>query len=137
MVYVALNAPAGPTSRREIAERQGISPDYTAQLFRTLVRAGIARGVRGPGGGYALRRDASEITAGDVLRAVEGPLALAPCDGVGGNAACEQAGNCVTQEVWRRLSDAMADVLDSITLEDLCERARQLQENADARSDAS
>lgn len=127
VVDVCLNSENGPTLRQDIADRQGISADYVAQLFGKLARAGILRSVRGPGGGYLIARDAASITAGDVLRAVEGPIAVVHCVEPGGSSSCERAGSCVTHLVWRRLSDVMAQFLDSLTLESLCDEALMLQ----------
>jgi Rrf2 family protein len=127
MVDVALNSDAGAISRQEIADRQAISADYVAQLFRRLRRAGIVHGVRGPGGGYVMGRDAAAVTAGDVLRAVEGPVAVVHCVEPADVPSCDRAGSCVTHLVWRRLTAVMTDYLDSVTLQDLCEEAAQLQ----------
>ena len=125
-VDLALNGDAGPVSRQNIARRQGISADYVAQLFRKLREAGLVLGIRGPGGGYALGREPAAITAGDVLRAVEGPVAVVPCVGPGSDAACDRSGHCVTQKVWDRLSVTMRDYLDSVTVAELRDQAREL-----------
>jgi Rrf2 family protein len=117
-----MNSDAGPRARRDIAKGQGISADYVAQLFRLLRDAGIIRGIRGPGGGYALARPAVEITAGDVIRAVEGPMAITECVTPGATPECDRVGECVTRSVWKELSAAMADFLDSVTVQDLCDR---------------
>ena len=133
VVDVACNAGEGATARQQIAERQGISADYVAQLFRKLREAGIVKGVRGPGGGYVLARDPAAITAGDVVRAVEGPLAVVHCVEPAAASQCDRAATCVTRSVWRRLSEVMAEFLDSITVQDLCEDAGRLQQDCGAR----
>ena len=69
MVDLALHADGEPILRQDLAERQGISADYVAQLFRPLHKAGLVEGVKGPGGGYRLARTAAEITASDVIKA--------------------------------------------------------------------
>ena len=79
MVDVAQHSANEPVPRQEIAARQEISADYVAQLFGQLQAAGLVEGVKGPGGGYRLTRDATAITAGDVVRAVEGPIAVVEC----------------------------------------------------------
>jgi Rrf2 family iron-sulfur cluster assembly transcriptional regulator len=81
-VDLALHAGGGPVSRRDIAARQGISADYVAQLFRQLRKVGLVEGVKGPGGGYRLVRDAATIGAGDGVRAVEGAIAVMLADEV-------------------------------------------------------
>jgi Rrf2 family protein len=127
VVDVYLNSENGPALRQGIADRQAISADYVAQLFRKLAKAGILRSVRGPGGGYLIGRDPTTITAGDVLRAVEGPIAVVHCVEPGESPSCERADTCITHLVWRRLSDVMAQFLDSLTLESLRDEALMLQ----------
>ena len=126
MVDLALHADEEPVLRRDIAERQGISTDYGAQLFRRRRAAGLVKGVKGPGGGYRLARDAETIRAGDVVRAVEGPIAVAHCVEPGDEPACNREDRCVTHLLWKRLSEVMTEFLDSVTLQDLCDEARQL-----------
>ena len=128
MVDLAQHSGNGPVSRQGICERQEISADYVAQLFRQLQAAGLVEGVKGPGGGYRLGRDASLIWAGDVVRAVERPVALVPCAQPcpGESPPCNRVERCVTHLLWKRLSEAVTDVLDSVTLENLADQARQL-----------
>jgi Rrf2 family protein len=127
MVDLAMHADGEPILRQEIAERQGISADYVAQLFRPLHKAELVEGVKGPGGGYRLARDAAEITAGDVVRAVEGPVAVVHC-ALPEDDSCDRAEQCATHKLWTRLSVVMTEFLDSVTLQDLCDETRQLQE---------
>jgi Rrf2 family cysteine metabolism transcriptional repressor len=128
MVDLAQHGDNGPVSRQELAERQEISADYLAQLFMHLQSAGLVEGVKGPGGGYRLLRDPSQIRAGDVVRAVEGPVAVVhctlPCPDEG--PACRRVDHCVTHHLWKRVSDAVTKVLDSVTLRDLADEAVQL-----------
>ena len=128
MVDLAQHGDKGPVSRQDISERQEISADYVAQLFRHLQSAGLVEGVKGPGGGYRLLRDPSQIRAGDVVRAVEGPVAVVhctlPCPDEG--PACRRVDHCVTHHLWKRVSDAVTKVLDSVTLRDLADEAVQL-----------
>jgi Rrf2 family cysteine metabolism transcriptional repressor len=130
MIDLALHADEGPVLRQDIAERQEISADYVAQLFRRLHAAGLAEGVKGPGGGYQLARDAATIRAGDVVRAVEGPVAVVHCTlpGPGDEPSCNRVDRCVTHLLWKRLSAVMTEFLDSVTLSDLCEEAQQLHQ---------
>jgi Rrf2 family iron-sulfur cluster assembly transcriptional regulator len=125
MVDLALHADGEPVLRQEIAQRQDISADYVAQLFRPLHKAGLVEGVKGPGGGYRLARDAAEITAGDVIEAVEGPVAVVHC-ALPEDDSCDRVDECVTHLLWSRLSAVMTKFLNSVTLQDLCDEARQL-----------
>jgi Rrf2 family protein len=128
MVDLAQHGDRGPVSRQDIAERQEISADYLAQLFMPLQSAGLVEGVKGPGGGYRLTRDPSLIRPGDVVRAVEGPVAVVhctlPCPAE--DPACRRMDRCVTHGLWRQVSEAVTEVLDSVTLRDLADEAVQL-----------
>jgi Rrf2 family protein len=126
MVDLAMHAAEAPVLRQDIAERQDISADYVAQLFRQLRGEGLVEGVKGPGGGYRLARDAADISAGDVVRAVEGPMAVAACALEDDETPCNRVDQCVGHLLWMQLSAVMAEFLDSVTLQDLCEQARAL-----------
>ena len=128
MVDLAQHGGNGPVSRQELSERQEISADYVAQIFRPLQAAGLVEGVKGPGGGYWLAHDAATITAGDVVQAVEGPLAVVHCAHPGPNEepACNRVDRCVTHLLWKQLSEAMKEVLNSVSLEDLAAQAQLL-----------
>jgi Rrf2 family iron-sulfur cluster assembly transcriptional regulator len=125
MVDVAQHTDGVPVPRQEIAERQNISPDYVAQLFRELAEAGLVEGVKGPGGGYLLARPAAAITAQHVVEAVEGPVALVHCVDPDEYPTCNRVDRCVTHLLWKRLSEAMTEILGSVTLEDLSREADQ------------
>jgi len=126
MVDLAQHADEGTVLRQELAERQELSADYVAQLFRRLGAAAVADGVKGPGGGYRLARGAETISAGDVVREVEGPIAVVRCIEPGDEPACNRVDRCVARPLWKRLSEVMTEFLDSVTLQDLCDQARQL-----------
>jgi Rrf2 family protein len=130
MVDVALHSGNGPVSRQDIAERQEISADYVAQLFRRLQAKGLVEGVKGPGGGYRLAREPTLIRAGDVIQAVEGPVAVVhctlPCPDEG--PSCIRIEQCVTHLLWKRVSDTVTEVLDSVTLQELRTQAERLSE---------
>ena len=66
---------------KDIAQRQGISKKYLEQIVSALSRAGLVRSQRGTRGGYRLAKDPEEITSGDILRALEGPLHPGPEEG--------------------------------------------------------
>jgi Rrf2 family protein len=122
MVDVARHQDQGPVLRKEIAERQELSSSYLAQLFAKLGRAGLVKSIYGPGGGYVLAQSAAEISAGDVLRAVNESLAPVYCVDCDEEEMCHRAESCPTRPVWRRLGDQVTHTLDSITLAELCEQ---------------
>jgi Rrf2 family iron-sulfur cluster assembly transcriptional regulator len=127
MVDLALHANDGPVTREEIAARQDISADYLARLFTRLVKTGLISSVKGPGGGYLLAQSTAAITAGDIIRAVQEPLAPVYCVNPEAGRTCHRVDNCVTHLLWERLRERITELLDSVTLEELCEEALQLQ----------
>jgi Rrf2 family protein len=111
--------PAGEnSSTRTIAGNTGLSDGYLEQLFIPLRKAGIVQGIRGPQGGYLPGRPLEKITAGEILRAVEG--ALEPVDCVKSK-HCPMSGKCTSQHTWTELYQEINDCVDSITLADLVE----------------
>ena len=124
MIDLGLHTDQGPVLRKDIAERQGISFHYIGQLFVKLRRAGLIESVKGPGGGYVLAQDADKIRAGDIIRTVEGPIALVHCVDPDPEDACHRMDSCAAYPLWERLSRTIEEVLDSVTLKDLCDQAR-------------
>ena len=112
----------GPISIKEIAERQGISFSYLEQILHKLGKAGLIDSVRGPAGGYLLARQPSELTIGDIVRVLEGPIALSHCLEPGESADCYQADDCVARMVWAKVGAKIEEALDSISFNDLLQR---------------
>lgn len=106
-----------PVPLKEIAARQNISEKYLEQIIMPLGRAEVVKSVRGVKGGYVLARPATEITAGDVLRAAEGSIAPVECCSAG----CEHSGDCVPFVLYKRIQDAVDMVVDSTTIADMLE----------------
>lgn len=106
-----------PVPLKEIASRQNISEKYLEQIIMPLGRAGVVKSVRGVKGGYVLSRPATEITAGDVLRAAEGSIAPVECCSAG----CEHSEDCVPFVLYKRIQDAVDTVVDSTTIADMLE----------------
>jgi Rrf2 family protein len=127
MLDLALHENGQPVQRAEIAGRQAISAEFIAQLFRQLNKAGLVESVMGPGGGYRLGRPAETITVGDIIRAVEGPVAAVFCVNPAAGKSCPRIGACAAQQVWRELSQVIEKFLDSMTLERLQGMARELE----------
>jgi len=123
MLDLALHTDGGPVSLRDVSRRQGISDKYLEQIVTPLSRAGLVKSVRGAGGGYLLTRSPAEYTVGDILRPLEGSLAPVACAEEG--ACCHQRDKCVTVEVWEQIYQAVSQVVDHITLQDLTDRHRQ------------
>ncbi len=112
---------------KDISRRQEISPRYLEQIFHKLKKAGIVQSKRGPAGGYLLARKPEDITVGEIVRITEGSLDPVPCvnqDAPGFN--CDRIDNCVTRLIWKEAGQRLKDYLDSVTVQDLCDRAREM-----------
>jgi Rrf2 family protein len=109
-----------PVSLAEVAIDEALPRAYLEQLVIPLREAGIVASTRGAHGGYALARDPREITLGEALRALEGPLAPMICASEDPNhALCERLGACSVNSLWVKVRDAISGVLETTTLADL------------------
>lgn len=117
MLDLAVHNTGEAISLKDIAKRQEISDKYLEQIISVLNKAGYVKSIRGAQGGYMLKKAPKDYTIGMILRLTEGTLAPVSC--VEEDAECAREGNCVTYMVWKKINDAIADVVDSITLEDL------------------
>ena len=120
MLDLALNYRQEPVVLSAIARRQQISEQYLEQLISPLKVAGLVRSIRGANGGFIPAKSPSLIKIGDIIRAVEGSTALVDC--VDNPQACSRADDCLTRKVWVKATEAVDNVFDSITLQDLMDR---------------
>lgn len=127
IVDLALNYSGEPVSLKSIAERCRLSEEYILQIFIILRRAGIVRSIRGAHGGYLLAKDLSAITVGDVLTALEGPLAPTACISGKSSKSCSRFEHCVTRALWKKIMVGINEVTNSITIEDLVSSCRDRQ----------
>lgn len=121
MADMALNDNGEYTPLKTIATRQGISEKYLEQIIIILNRAGFVKSVRGAGGGYRLAHEPGYYTVGMVLRLMEGNLAPVACLDDDPN-QCPRSGECLTLSVWKELNEAINNVVDNVTLEDIINR---------------
>lgn len=110
MMELAAKFGEGPTSLKSIAEKNGLSEHYLEQLIAPLRNAGLVKSVRGAYGGYILSKPPEDITSGDVIRILEGPIS--PVD-------FTEEDDPAKRDLWLRIRDSIAHVLDSTTLKDL------------------
>jgi Rrf2 family transcriptional regulator, iron-sulfur cluster assembly transcription factor len=118
MIDIGENASGKHVALSEIAERQDISQEYLEQLFVKLRRAGLVTSARGPGGGYVLAREASDINMSEVILAVDEELRITRCDGSAID-GCVKGTRCCAHDLWSSMGRQMMGFLDSITLEDV------------------
>ncbi|WP_108669487.1 cysteine metabolism transcriptional regulator CymR [Peribacillus acanthi] len=110
MIELARKHGEGPTSLKCIAQTHDLSEHYLEQLIAPLRNAGLVKSIRGAYGGYVLAKEPNQITSGDIIRVLEGPIT--PVEGIEDEEPAKR-------ELWIRIRDAIKDVLDSTTLEDL------------------
>jgi len=110
----------GLISLAEIATVEHLPLPYLEQIIAPLRVAGVVEATRGLHGGYRLARHPSNVTVGEVVRWLEGPIALVECTTEGYQAgACEREAGCTSRGVWKQVSDAINDVLNTLTLASL------------------
>ncbi|MFC0473617.1 cysteine metabolism transcriptional regulator CymR [Halalkalibacter kiskunsagensis] len=110
MMALAKQAGEGPISLKSIAKEYDLSEHYLEQLIAPLRNAMLVKSVRGAYGGYMLAKDAKDITAGDIIRVLEGPIS--PVEVMDDEEPAKR-------NLWIKIRDAVKDVLDNTTLEDL------------------
>ncbi len=113
---VALHSQQGPVTLADISERQDISLSYLEQLFARLRRKKLVTSVRGPGGGYLLGKQASQIAIGEIIKAVDETVDATKCQG---HSDCQGGERCLTHNLWQDLSDRISHFLNNITLYEL------------------
>lgn len=117
--YLAEHAHCGAQSAKDIADAYHIPPQLLAKILQTLTRAGILVSTAGTNGGYALARPGSEVSAFEVIRAIDGPLFITSCITIHGT--CDLHGTCTIKEPLRKVNDSIKDLLSSLRIADLVE----------------
>ncbi len=106
-------------SAKEIADAYHIPQQLLAKILQTLAKAGLLVSHAGTNGGYALARAATEISAFEVIRAIDGPLFITSCITIHGT--CDLAGHCTIKEPLRKVNDSIKELLSGISIADLAE----------------
>jgi Rrf2 family transcriptional regulator, cysteine metabolism repressor len=128
VVDLAVHQGEGLVPLRDIALRQEISLAYLEQLISPLIAAGLVRSTRGTRGGVSLAKLPAEIRLSEVVRALEGSIAPVECINKPG--LCHRSPDCVSRDVWKGMMEAMVQVLDSMTLQDLALRPKETEQAA-------
>ncbi|CAN4273341.1 COG1959 Predicted transcriptional regulator [Methylophilaceae bacterium] len=118
-----------PVTLAGISERQRISLSYLEQLFSRLRRQGLVSSVRGPGGGYKLAKNYTDISVADVITAVDEQIDATQC---GGHENCRDEGRCMTHDLWATLNSRILDYLGGISLADMVAAQKNKQAAATA-----
>jgi Rrf2 family iron-sulfur cluster assembly transcriptional regulator len=116
MVDLAINGAEEPAPLKEISTRQKISLSYLEQLFSKLRISGLVKSIRGPGGGYILNKNPSNLNLLDIITAVDEKIDQTQC---GGAMNCIDDKPCLTHFIWTDLNNKINDYMREITLSDI------------------
>jgi Rrf2 family protein len=122
VVELAENYGRDPLQLKIISKDQGISIKYLEQIMAILKSAGIVTSSRGAKGGYLLAKPPNKIKLSDCFNCLEGPVVTVEC--VEDENYCSKTRNCIARGVWAEIEKAIFSVLDSITLQDMVEKAK-------------
>jgi Rrf2 family cysteine metabolism transcriptional repressor len=122
VLELAANQSKEPLRIKTIAHRQNISVKYLEQLMAILKSAGLVRSIRGSKGGYILAKAANQIKLSDIFDCLEGPVTTVEC--LENKNYCARVADCLTRQVWAEVQQAIMNVLQSMTLQDLVDKAK-------------
>jgi Rrf2 family transcriptional regulator, cysteine metabolism repressor len=128
LLELAKRSAEGPIRIDEIARRQTIPKKFLANLLVHLKRGRFVQSKKGPEGGYYLALPARQIKIGDVVRFIDGPIAPIQCVSRTLGERCEIGGRCGFFPIWKRVRDAIAEIVDGTTIADVLDE--QLREEA-------
>ncbi len=128
LIELALDYDRGVTVTliNDVAQRKSIPHKYLEQILLSLKNAGILEAKRGVGGGYSLSRSPEDISLGEIIRVVEGPLAPVNCVSVGAHATCPEEPLCGLYSVMLEVRNAVSNILDNTSLKDVARRTLDL-----------
>jgi len=118
----------GPTTIAEIAKAQAIPVKFLELILRELRRGGFTESRRGVHGGYLLAVPPGALAVGEIIRFIDGELAPVRCIGPGAESDCPLHGNCAFTDLWTRARDAVREVYDATTFQDLVDAERAAAE---------
>ena len=119
MIALAKEHGGGPVLIGDLAEQEAIPKKFLENILLALKHRGLVHSRKGPGGGYQLGRAPDEISVGDIVRALDGPLALVSCVSQTAYAACEECvteHDCAVRRMFQQVRDETARILDGTTL---------------------
>jgi len=117
LIDLAMNDHDAPIRTTLISERTGISVQFIEQILKPLKQSELVTSKRGAMGGYHLNRRPEDVSLGEIIRVMEGPIFLTDC--CEDAKVCVRSRVCMTRDAWRRVSVVMADALDSLKLSDV------------------
>lgn len=123
MVHLADYAVGTRVLARDVSDKEGIPGPFLGKVFQTLVKAGLLTSSKGPGGGFSLAREASEITLYDIRAAIDGVRDLESC--AVGLAECSDDQPCPMHDSWKPIKEQIKSYLVNTTLKDMAEATRK------------
>lgn len=130
VVDIAYNAGPTPVRSTDISRRQKIPRRYLEQVLQHLVHNRILAGQRGPRGGYRLARERRRITVGEIIRVVRD---LEGTSDPASDTEGSEIGVRVVRPIWIEMQNEMMERLESLTIEELCNRAHKLDIQSEAK----
>ncbi len=123
MIDLAIDYGTGrPISISEVAKKQSLSESYLEQLFARLRKGGLVISIRGAQGGYLLSRKPEEISADQIITALEGPISISDCVDFG---TCDRGGCCPARVLWEKVSSAIQRATSETSLQDIIDEYRE------------
>ena len=136
MLVLAEEQGGAPVQLARIAESQRVPPKYLELIMIDLKKAGLVKSVRGPKGGYRLARESEQISFGEIVRSMEGPIALVSCASVNFYAPCgdcQDEATCAIRRAFTILRDQSTEALDSISLAQGADWEQRLGSNGSSK----
>ena len=129
LIDLSMNADTGVVQAHDLARKENIPGKFLEQILLTLKNAGLLQSRRGVGGGYSLARPPDRITLGEVIRLIDGPLAPIGCASktTPERCSCPDEDTCGLRSVMLEVSNAISNIVDRVTLADVCRRAKDFQ----------
>jgi Rrf2 family protein len=129
LLELALKYDSGlPVQLNEIAQIQEIPDKYLVQILVVLKGAGLVKTKRGAEGGYLLAKPPGQITLGEVVRVIDGPLLTLKCSIENESETCPRIPICEFHPIWEDVRVAISDIVDNLTLEDVCKRSQRFNQ---------
>ncbi|MFZ0339994.1 MAG: Rrf2 family transcriptional regulator [Terracidiphilus sp.] len=130
--YLAEHPETPALSAKDVADAYGIPAQLLAKILQRLTKTGLLKSHAGMNGGYALARDPRQISAFEVIHAIDGPLFLTSC--TKGAKSCDLTPNCTIKEPLARVNETIIGVLKSISIHDLAEQEQAAAKARDGQS---
>ena len=128
MVDIARHSKISPCNLTNVSIRQNISLAYLERIFNDLKRANLVESQKGPGGGYSLSKDSSEIQILDIFNAIDEKIKATGCSNNPNDFCTGKGKNCLTHNFWEDLENLIGSYLQSVSLDDLVTGNKKIED---------